>query len=208
MLVYLFGAYAYGAATVYGAREMSPIWGGSSAAYAPRVRRRIDRAGLALFAISTIWFVLHLLLEFRAFTGRTRPGWLDLLQFIVFMFPPVIMHTVYLESLRDDEPAPPAVYRVLLLGMYILGPLMALWMTAAVFDLAWYPPPFGRRGSEGAVTVTRRIGYINSPSGISGEPPYTYQAAAGIVAVLPVIVLVFLFHRRIRSGLTEGYIKG
>jgi ABC-type sugar transport system permease subunit len=63
-------------------------------------------------------------------------------------------------------------------------------------------------GNQGAVTVTRRIGYINSPSGLSGEPPYTYQAAAGIVAVLPVIVLVILFHRRIRSGLTEGYLKG
>ena len=63
-------------------------------------------------------------------------------------------------------------------------------------------------GNQGAVTVTRRIGYINSPSGISGEPPYTYQAAAGIVAVLPVIVLVILFHRRIRSGLSEGYLKG
>lgn len=63
-------------------------------------------------------------------------------------------------------------------------------------------------GNQGAVTVTRRIGYINSPAGISGEPPYTYQAAAGIVAVLPVIVLVILFHRRIRSGLTEGYLKG
>lgn len=63
-------------------------------------------------------------------------------------------------------------------------------------------------GNQGAVTVTRRIGYINSPSGISGEPPYTYQAAAGIVAVLPVIILVILFHRRIRSGLTEGYLKG
>ena len=63
-------------------------------------------------------------------------------------------------------------------------------------------------GNQGAVTVTRRIGYINSPAGISGEPPYTYQAAAGIVAVLPVIILVILFHRRIRSGLTEGYLKG
>ncbi|MEV0129664.1 ABC transporter permease subunit [Dactylosporangium sp. NPDC050688] len=63
-------------------------------------------------------------------------------------------------------------------------------------------------GNQGAVTVTRRIGYINSPSGTSGEPPYTYQAAAGIVAVLPVIVLVILFHRRIRSGLSEGYLKG
>jgi multiple sugar transport system permease protein len=63
-------------------------------------------------------------------------------------------------------------------------------------------------GSHGAVTVTRRIGYINSPTGIGGDPPYTYQAAAGVVAVLPVVILVILFHRRISAGLTESYLKG
>jgi multiple sugar transport system permease protein len=63
-------------------------------------------------------------------------------------------------------------------------------------------------GNHGAVTITRRIGYINSPTGIGGEPPYTYQAAAGVVAVLPVIILVMIFHRRISSGLTESYLKG
>lgn len=63
-------------------------------------------------------------------------------------------------------------------------------------------------GNHGAVTITRRIGYINSPTGIGGDPPYTYQAAAGVVAVLPVVILVMIFHRRISSGLTESYLKG
>ena len=64
-------------------------------------------------------------------------------------------------------------------------------------------------GSHDAVTVTRRIGFINSPfQGIAGEPPYDLQAAAGMVAVLPCLVLVALFHRRIGSALTEGYMKG
>jgi multiple sugar transport system permease protein len=63
-------------------------------------------------------------------------------------------------------------------------------------------------GNHGAVTITRRIGYINSPTGIGGEPPYTYQAAAGVVAVLPVVLLVMIFHRRISSGLSDSYIKG
>lgn len=63
-------------------------------------------------------------------------------------------------------------------------------------------------GNHGAVTITRRIGYINSPTGIGGEPPYTYQAAAGIVAVLPVVLLVAFFHRRISSGLADSYLKG
>ena len=63
-------------------------------------------------------------------------------------------------------------------------------------------------GNHGAITITRRIGYINSPTGIGGEPPYAYQATAGIVAVLPVVLLVMIFHRRISSGLSDSYIKG
>ena len=63
-------------------------------------------------------------------------------------------------------------------------------------------------GDTGAVTVTRRIGFIDSPTSVSAEPPYTLQAAAGVLAVLPCVILVFLFHRRISAGLTEGYVKG
>ncbi|HVA86694.1 MAG TPA: ABC transporter permease subunit, partial [Candidatus Saccharimonadales bacterium] len=64
-------------------------------------------------------------------------------------------------------------------------------------------------GNTAAVTVTRRIGFINSPTTIgAAQPPYTLQAAAGILAVLPCVILLFLFHRRITAGLTEGYVKG
>ena len=56
--------------------------------------------------------------------------------------------------------------------------------------------------------MTRRIGFIDSPTSVSAQPPYTLQAAAGVLAVLPCVILVFLFHRRISAGLTEGYVKG
>ncbi len=63
-------------------------------------------------------------------------------------------------------------------------------------------------GDTGAVTVTRRIGFIDSPTSVSAEPQYTLQAAAGVLAVLPCVILVILFHRRISAGLTEGFVKG
>jgi multiple sugar transport system permease protein len=64
-------------------------------------------------------------------------------------------------------------------------------------------------GNTQAVTVTRRIGFINSPTTVgAAQPPYTLQAAAGVIAVLPCVILVFLFFRRISAGLTEGYVKG
>ena len=39
-------------------------------------------------------------------------------------------------------------------------------------------------------------------------PPPNMLASAGLVAVLPCLLLVLLFHRRIIAGLTEGLVKG
>jgi multiple sugar transport system permease protein len=63
-------------------------------------------------------------------------------------------------------------------------------------------------GDKAAVTVTRRIGYTYTIGGALASPPYTLLAAAGFVAVLPCLLVVAFFHRRVVSGLTEGFIKG
>ena len=39
-------------------------------------------------------------------------------------------------------------------------------------------------------------------------PPPNMLAAGAMVAVLPCLILVLLFHRRIIAGLTEGLVKG
>jgi hypothetical protein len=144
LFVYLFGAYAYGAATVYSVRAAGPIWGGSYDEYAPGVRRRIDKASLALFVISTVWFVLHVLIEFRNYIGYTRESLFDLATLMVFLFPPVIMHTVYLESLcGDDAPPPPPLFRYLLTAMYVLSPIAGAYIVAAIFDKVPHPAPIG-----------------------------------------------------------------
>ena len=46
----------------------------------------VDRPALALFALSTVWFVLHTLIEFRYLTGDTqRDDLLDLATLIVYL---------------------------------------------------------------------------------------------------------------------------
>ncbi len=142
LFVYLFGAYAYGAATVFGVRAASPVWGHDRQS-ASGIRTRIDKAPLALFGISTLWFVLNCLIEFRNLTGDTERGWLDLGTFIVFLFPPVIMHTVYLETTCGGEAPPPRIYRQLLVAMYVLAPLIGACTIAAIFNLVASPQPIG-----------------------------------------------------------------
>jgi hypothetical protein len=143
LFVYLFGAYAYGAATVYSVRQISPVWGTPLKDYQPGVRRRIDKASLALFVISTVWFVLHVLIEFRNFSGFTRESWLDLGTLLVFLFPPVIMHTVYLESQCATDSSPPPIFRHLMHAMYLVAPLTGAWVVAMIFDWMPHPEPVG-----------------------------------------------------------------
>jgi multiple sugar transport system permease protein len=63
-------------------------------------------------------------------------------------------------------------------------------------------------GDREVVTVTRRIGYLPTISGPEGQAPFTLQAAAAIVAILPCLVLVLAFHRRLVQGLSQGFVKG
>lgn len=144
LFVYLFGAYAYGSATAICLTSAKPaVWGGRRT-YAIGVRQRIDKASLALFALSFVWFVLLSLIEFRNLTGETRQGWLDLATLvIVFFFPPVIMHTVYLETMHEGAEPPASVYRRLLAAMYVLSPLVGTYLIAAIFDLMPAPAPLG-----------------------------------------------------------------
>jgi histidine kinase/histidine kinase/DNA gyrase B/HSP90-like ATPase len=142
LFVYLFGAYTYGVATVYGVREAGPIWGASRRDYAPDVRLQIDRTNLALFALSTLWFVSLVVIELRSFIGRTGDTWIDLAQFLVYAFPPVIMQTVYVESKCREVPLP-AFARPALAAMYVVSPLIGALVIAAAFDLVPRPEPFG-----------------------------------------------------------------
>ena len=140
LLVNLFGAYAYGAATMFSLRRVAPMWSRRH----PAGGTNLDHPGLALFALSTFWFVLHTLIEFRFLMGDTRRDDIfDLASLLVYLFPPVIMHTVYSESQCDGEPAPPRIYLHLLRVMYVVGPLLSIATVAMIFNVIPRPANFG-----------------------------------------------------------------
>ena len=63
-------------------------------------------------------------------------------------------------------------------------------------------------GDRNAVTVTRRISQTQAILPGAGVPPFTVEAAAGILVALPCLALVAIFHRRVFAGLTQGFVKG
>jgi hypothetical protein len=141
LFVYVFGAYAYGAATFFSIGQARSLWG-LDKTYAPAIQGQMNKASLGIFVISTVWFVLNALLEFRNLTGDTGDGWLELGLFIVFLFPPVIMHTVYLES-HHDGTTPPMLFRILLGAMYVLSPLTGVSLLLMLFGVLPMQQPAG-----------------------------------------------------------------
>jgi ABC-type sugar transport system permease subunit len=65
-------------------------------------------------------------------------------------------------------------------------------------------------GNHNAVTITRQITSIEALPALSSQEslPPNLLAAGAMVAVIPCLVLVLLFHRRVITGLTEGLVKG
>lgn len=142
LLVYLFGAYAYGAATVLSLRQAKPVWGANKV-HAQGAPQRIEKASLALFALSLAWFVLQTLVEFRTLLGVRQDSWIELATLMVYLFPPVIMHTVFLETQCDGGAPPSALYRRLLAAMYVLSPVVGVYTILAIFRVAPRPGPGG-----------------------------------------------------------------
>ena len=71
LLVYVLGAFAYGSALVLSLRQASPVWSPHRHHGSP-IRPRLDRASVAMFLWSAVWFVVLALDQFVEFvSGRS-----------------------------------------------------------------------------------------------------------------------------------------
>jgi two-component sensor histidine kinase len=136
LLVYVLGAFAYGSALVLSLRQASPVWA-PHRHHGSVVRPRLDRASVAIFLLSAIWFVVLALDQFDEFLSGPRRNVLDLLQLIlIFGFPPLIVHTMYLEAHVPEWPRRARAWGTgVLVAMYVVAPVAAAASLAVVFDL-------------------------------------------------------------------------
>jgi two-component system LytT family sensor kinase len=139
LFVCVFGAFAYGSATVLWLRQASPVWA-PYRNYARGDRPHLDVVSFALFVVSTVWFILIGLTEYRQLASLHDQGWIEAgIMALVFAFPPLIMHTVYLETVCSDPEPPRRVARASLVGMYLLSPLVGLVVFGWISN--WLPRP-------------------------------------------------------------------
>jgi signal transduction histidine kinase len=157
LVVCIFGAFAYGSATLMALRQATPVWAADpdgSTCPPPTV----DGVSLTMFVTCTIWFALNALAEFSflALGGRRMTVAEIGVVALAFVFPPLIMHLVYRETKTAAAGAAIArAWRWPVALMYVASPAIGVLVLGSIFG--WWPRPgsFGRFiGSTFAVLFT------------------------------------------------------
>lgn len=136
LFVYTLGAFAYGAVVWLWLRQYGRAdWTGLRPRPAPN--RPLECVGGALSFVSFAWFVTNVLAELAplnpALDGLPLT---DGFLILAFLFPPLIMHTVYLEVGARSLPAPAGWP---LVGMYLACQPLSLWMVLAQQGVVPFP---------------------------------------------------------------------
>jgi two-component sensor histidine kinase len=155
LLVYVLGAFAYGSALLLSLRQASPVWSPHRVAASPACRQ-LDRGSMAMFAWSAIWFVVLALDQFDEFVSGPRRNVLDLGQLLlVFGFPPLIVHTMYLEGRASEWTGAGRAWATrILVGMYAASALALAAALAIVLGLVRVSNPGGWIGGALATLFT------------------------------------------------------
>ncbi|MGD9906122.1 MAG: sensor histidine kinase [Vicinamibacterales bacterium] len=200
LLVYVLGAFAYGSALVLSLRQATPVWAPHRHHGSP-VRPRLDRASVAMFLWSAIWFVVLAIDLFDEFLSGPRRNLLDVLQLVlVFGFPPLIVHTMYLEAHVPEWTGRARAWGSGVLGaMYVVAPAAMAASLAVVFDLVDVPAAgawiggtiaalFTAAGIYSAVVMNR-----NPRASLAPEHRRMRRVLNGLFAALIGLNLVLVF---------------
>ena len=133
LLVYTFGAFAYGALLVLWARELGQLgWAGRRSA-GPRGEADLVNGILAIASFA--WFVLHIVLLLLELGARETVQAIETATiFIAYLYPPLIMHTVFVETMPAIPPARSAGWRAALWPAYLAAVAIPSWCLLTLYD--------------------------------------------------------------------------
>src|SRR5262249_42270163 len=92
-------------------------------------RRTFDLVGGAIIFVSFAWFALHLLLTLASLDPRIRPLPIqDVIHLLLFLFPPLIIHTTSVEAPAAGRPLPKGTGLPVIGGVYLVSQFVS-WFT-------------------------------------------------------------------------------
>ena len=133
LLVYTFGAFAYAALLAISVRE--DVRDGRKGAMDPSVERSA-RAGLALWAVCLVWFVVNLIIGVTEM-GPNRSYWQVQMValWLSFAFPPLIIHTTWADAMASRLQPPASIWGHAILPAYVLATGLVLASTLGFFGV-------------------------------------------------------------------------
>jgi signal transduction histidine kinase len=152
LLVYTFGAYAYGAVLLLAIQEFGARgWAGQARSSkppgVPRQATEAELIGGAMLALGFAWFVVNVVIAILQLGPRADHTFVQLLSaYLAFLYPPLIMHVTYAEHAADRPPdgerpfdgaqgRPSAGWRRTLWVAYVLILAIPIWATLALARL-------------------------------------------------------------------------
>jgi len=145
LVVYTFGAFAYGAILVVSlARLGRPAWtlgeGRAGGACAPN-----DAVGGTLTTVSFLWFAINMVMTLVGEPAAPNLLW-ALFIATVFLFPPLVMHIVLVESADGQPRLAGAAWKRPVWLMYAATQTVSALSLLAVYDVVRLPWPLALSG--------------------------------------------------------------
>lgn len=144
LLVYTFGAFAYGAVLLLALQEFGARgWAGQQRAPKASGRDRgaaeAQLVGGSMLALGFAWFVINVVVAILDLGRGAQHSFVQLLSaYLAFLYPPLIMHVTLAEHLADPSPdavRPSAGWRRALWMAYVLILAIPVWATLALAGL-------------------------------------------------------------------------
>jgi hypothetical protein len=207
LLIYTFGAFAYGSILLMWVRELGATGWGASRSVHPS-RREVDAVNGALLVVSFLWFLCNVAQLLVGLTPRREVWQLDVAGvLLVFAFPPLIMHATWVEIDPDRTARLSRAWRLALWPVYVVCAIVPGWLLAVAYVLPPDSRALGaalRAASIGlslafivaaaySIAIVTRAARLAGASRTVPEEPKERQARWSILALFAGMAIMFLF---------------
>src|SRR5713101_4002935 len=141
LLVYTVGMFSYGAIFFLWLRQRGKTGWAGQPSIACGVRRPADLVSGAIVLVSFTWFTVSLLLTLTSLDPHIRQWPLQTASLVlVFLFPPLIMHTTYAEIQSEGRLPLKGGWRFSIWAVYLISQSVSLFSLLGFYRVLSLPP--------------------------------------------------------------------
>ena len=205
LLIYTFGAFAYGAMLVMWVRELGGM-GWATRRATEQSRQEADVVNGVMLVVTVAWFLVNVGQLLVGLSPQRRFWQLDIAGILIaFIFPALIMHVTWAE-VTHDHPGLSRLWRVALWPAYVIGLATPAWFLAVSY---WAVDGRAIRAAGQGATIGLSLAFIAAAAYcialMSGPatPPSPHAATAGdkktrqawwsVVGLFGGMALIFVF---------------